>query len=553
MTELRINSYASRKCPVVTRWDYDPSRKGLETKPSDGELRRQTQGIEFERGIIDEIISLGGFPLTDLRELSWSESIVETKSALLKNEGVILGSALECSESGRTGAPDILVYLQEGWLPIDIKNHQFSKSGKDEIEISTLEQFTTGFSSVEIGTIDPAHMLKDGLQLAHYQCLLEELGFGNDSGRAGIIDNSRRLTWVDLKLPSNSKKSISLLDEYKREFSFRVEIARTEIDRAENSATLPIVFPIKKAECSTCKWEDVCREILEAEDHVSLLSGINKNQAALLVDLGFARRSDLAKIDVNNPPIITDVGIQEKDWINWHDTALAYFHEEKFMRRGISTIEVPRASVEVDVDMESIDGRVYLWGIYVTNHSALKMEEGFIDRFSYFEGPIDGDIELKVFEKFWLWLLGLKQQCDDSSVSLRFYVYSGPTAEYKHIYSLGQNLDSSLTRKFLEQFIKSEYWVDLLPIVKDCLVSSDDYSLKTVAKWSGFSWRSTNPGGDQSQVWYESAISNNGSDSQAMLQELLEYNEDDVLATKSLREWLGSSSFRSISEINFSH
>ena len=56
MTELRINSYASRKCPVVTRWDFDPSRKGLETKPSEGELRRQIQGIEFERGIIRSFV-----------------------------------------------------------------------------------------------------------------------------------------------------------------------------------------------------------------------------------------------------------------------------------------------------------------------------------------------------------------------------------------------------------------------------------------------------------------------------------------------------------------
>ena len=296
MTEIRINSYASRECPVVTRWDYDPTRKGLEATPSDGQARRQAQGIEFERGILSEIISLGNLSITDLREMAWSDSVELTKSALLKNDGVILGSALQCSESGRTGAPDILIYLHDGWIPVDIKHHQFLKSGSGEVEISTLEQLTFGATSNENGTIDSKNFHKDGFQLAHYQCQLNELGFGNDSGRAGIIDNSRKLIWVNLHLPLNSKKSISIIDEYKNAFEFRVQIATTELNRIENSEIPPLVEPINQTDCSTCRWNDVCRDILESEDHVSLLYGINKNQAAQLVDLGFSSRSELAKI-----------------------------------------------------------------------------------------------------------------------------------------------------------------------------------------------------------------------------------------------------------------
>jgi predicted RecB family nuclease len=177
------------------------------------------------------------------------------------------------------------------------------------------------------------------------------------------------------------------------------------------------------------------------------------------------------------------------------------------------------------------------------------MEDGFISRFSYFEGPITDKIELMIFQNFWSWLLDLKKRCDDALVSIKFYVYAGPAAEYKQIYELTERSDPSRSKASIDEFLRGESWVDLLSVVKSALISSSDYSLKTVAKWAGFNWRSTDPGGDQSQAWYEAVVADNNSESRKMLKQLLEYNEDDVLATKSLREWLDKTTFRSISMI----
>lgn len=61
---------------------------------------------------------------------------------------------------------------------------------------------------------------------------------------------------------------------------------------------------------------------------------------------------------------------------------------------------------------------------------------------------------------------------------------------------------------------------------------------------AGFQWRDEDPGGDQSTVWYERAVSH---PDQGVREEnrarLLAYNEDDVKATAAIREWLTRISF----------
>ena len=71
-----------------------------------------------------------------------------------------------------------------------------------------------------------------------------------------------------------------------------------------------------------------------------------------------------------------------------------------------------------------------------------------------------------------------------------------------------------------------------------------------MAVWAGHKWRNPDPGGDQSQVWYEQAVNGLIAADRKRKQEVLEYNEDDVLATKFLREWLDTANFRSIASVS---
>ena len=58
--------------------------------------------------------------------------------------------------------------------------------------------------------------------------------------------------------------------------------------------------------------------------------------------------------------------------------------------------------------------------------------------------------------------------------------------------------------------------------------------LKVLATRAGFSWRDEDPSGEASIGWYE--LARDGD--HASLQRLLDYNEDDVRATRALRDWL---------------
>ena len=80
-----------------------------------------------------------------------------------------------------------------------------------------------------------------------------------------------------------------------------------------------------------------------------------------------------------------------------------------------------------------------------------------------------------------------------------------------------------------------ECFVDLYAVMREHYVGADGLGLKKVAAVAGFTWRDTDPGGAQSQVWLDELRA--GGDP-ALRRRLLAYNEDDVRATLVLREYL---------------
>ncbi len=61
------------------------------------------------------------------------------------------------------------------------------------------------------------------------------------------------------------------------------------------------------------------------------------------------------------------------------------------------------------------------------------------------------------------------------------------------------------------------------------------YGLKQICKFLGFSWRSTKAGGAQSIFWYEEWLATGNRE---ILNTIIDYNEDDVRATKFLKDWI---------------
>jgi len=78
--------------------------------------------------------------------------------------------------------------------------------------------------------------------------------------------------------------------------------------------------------------------------------------------------------------------------------------------------------------------------------------------------------------------------------------------------------------------------IDILEVLRPAVVFPlSFYSLKDIASYLGFRWRSDDASGANSVLWFEEWLKKK---SQKMMQKILEYNEDDVRATSHLKQWL---------------
>jgi predicted RecB family nuclease len=97
------------------------------------------------------------------------------------------------------------------------------------------------------------------------------------------------------------------------------------------------------------------------------------------------------------------------------------------------------------------------------------------------------------------------------------------------------------TREQVHAFISSSAWVDIYRSVSTQLLCARGKGLKVIAPVAGFRWRDPEAGGENSMRWYRDAVGLDGAEPDGSQRErLLAYNEDDVRATKALREWMSS-------------
>ena len=69
-----------------------------------------------------------------------------------------------------------------------------------------------------------------------------------------------------------------------------------------------------------------------------------------------------------------------------------------------------------------------------------------------------------------------------------------------------------------------------------------DYSIKTLAKYLGFSWRDTHPSGAASIKWFHRWVDSGDLE---IKQRILDYNEDDCRATRVLLDGIRALPVRS--------
>lgn len=567
MTGELLNSRVAVQCARRAHNDHDPTMSDLPLV--DVPLSRWAEaGITFEEAVVTYLISKFGDSCVDLRSLRHADAIPATSEAMDSAIPVIIGGALPDDIAGRRrGRPDLLILsgMRDdgawGYLPADIKSHQVLRATKTgSINAIALDRLTDsdGWSTQSGLSPNSAHRLTDLMQLAHYWRLLEACGHDADRGPVGGLVGSDTfasdepfLVWQSLTEPdfstfsrSRGTAKRSALERYDHEFGFRVKVVDVAEQQGQPDAPLPLVRPVIIDECDSCPWHDVCfEEVGDSEPSVHIVSGrLGLREWNALRSVGVITVEDLAGLSLDDPRLASywpELDIKQaraqsrlEDAVTRAQMSLA---GERLRATGGRAHEVPGADVEVDFDLEwDADGRLYLWGLLVTDGNGQRLES------VYSWDPLDEGGEADLASVAIARLVSLRKEAEASGLSFRVYHYSHPEISMVRSLIRRGGPHPWPSEEWWEEFT-SECFVDLLPIVKAGFIGLRGLGLKEVAQAAGFEWQDDDPGGEQSLDWIEEARHATDADvREAARRRLLDYNTDDVMATLAVRRWLES-------------
>lgn len=545
-----LGAYAARSCPVATQWDV---LRPVEPAPAPAFLAALGQaGEAFEAEVFGSLLGL--YPDAQRVEgsLPAAEREARTVAAMDRGVALILGARLPVDRSGmRVAQPDILV--RDGaspssgrwrYLAVDVKHHRVvvEVGGGAAAVVQSLEQLAPPDEALAtgIGRRDSTAK-RDLLQLAHYQRTLEGCDRATrGSPWAGVLGREGVVAWYRLDEPmwqhtdrhGTTFPQASSLEAYDREFADRLDIA-VAAARHVSDPTSPLpVQPIRITECPNCRWRAHCDRLLAERQDASLLPAVRLDVWRTLHAVGLDTMPALLTADPADPPS----GLTSEAFQRIRDEAAAYTGDAPIYRqRHVSRLRIPRAQVEVDVDMENVEGGAYLWGTFTTDRTGAGLvAAGYRSFVDWSADPAVAGAA--AFASFWAWLRDLRGRCADTGVSFAAYCWS-QAAENTWLRVGGADLG---IEGEVEAFIDSPAWIDLLPIVRSQVITGFGFGLKLVAPLTGFHWRDDDPGGAQSMQWWHHAVDPTASPAVRDRQRarLLAYNQDDVAATAHLRGWL---------------
>jgi hypothetical protein len=532
---ILLSGYAAKSCARAVHNAYDPTvpRPAERVTP---ELQALFDtGVDFETGVLDAWAALRLPGYVDLRDLDDDKRvhIGATLGAMRAGAAIIVGGRLPDDHDGaRTGKPDILLHDGDrGYHPADIKAHHVLDRRFDNAPASTLKA-PAWSDAVLLPDGGARHREEDLLQLAHYWRMLEACGHQAGEPRGAICGTDRPgdpvLLWYDLRTPAfrtfsrtGGVATRSALERYDHEHGFRrrvADVARQRRGTPDDPA--PLVEPIGQDECASCRWAPVCVDTLPAGDLSAELRGALGVREYLALRAAGRTVADLAAEDPDAllaGPYGGEVGhLRTRAFRLRKAVTSARLARDGLVVRRRDGHDVPHADVEVDIDVEwGADDVVYLWGLLVT-------EDG-VSTYTPFAAFAATDEE-RLARACLDHLAAVAADAAARGRGLLVFHYASP--EPRH------------ARRFPPLPpgpAHPDAWIDLLPLVRAAVDSRAGHGLKVIARHgAGHVWRDPDPGGLQSQQWH--AAARDGDPVAA--RRLLDYNEDDVRATRAIREWL---------------
>ena len=339
-----------------------------------------------------------------------------------------------------------------------------------------------------------AHELKPAsrMQLTFYSLLLEKVQ-GVFPAKAAIVNRDGEWRWFE------PKESIA---------EFQDVLARLQEIRAGEKP--PLV--LRKACMDTSPWGEACKRQAEAAHDIALLYNVDVKKLAALRGFGVHTVEDAANLSVEDlagaAPGLTAHGLEVAKY------------QAQSLRDGTvfikEAIDLPSSPYEIyfDIETDGPNDADYLYGFLINDG---KKEPHYVSFVA--EKPED---EGKMWKEFLAWIETLPSD---------YVVYHYAPYEPSRLKLLTSRHGGSPA---LTAF--AEHLIDLKPLAtKRVTYPLYFYGLKYICKFLGFSWTGELQSGGASIDWYERWCE---TGDRHVLDQIIQYNEDDVRATIFLKNWL---------------
>jgi predicted RecB family nuclease len=472
------------QCPKRVERDLfeDPSLRD-EVSPFIAMLWRR--GALYEH----EVLNQGALTVLDLSEFEGDEKEQRTLEAMRRGEPLIYNGRIHADDL--LGVPDLLRHNGDGYTPIDIKSGR-GKEGGGEDE-------------------DGKPKLHYAVQLALYVDVLERLGL-SASRRGVIFDVHGAEHLYDLTAPRGPKTPQSLWDEYQTHLATaRAIAARTLSPRGALASA-----------CKLCHWYTGCCAELRAADDLTLIPVLGRAIRDAMVDT-IPSVAALAQINpdafiVKAKTAFKGVGPDRLRTFHARAKLLSEPGAQPYLKAPI-TLPVSDLELFFDIEVDPLRDLTYLHGI-VERRGGEADSERFVAFFTDEETP---EAERDAFAQAVAYLQA------DPAATIWYYSKYERTIYRKLQLRYPEVCSSEAIEALFDPARSIDLYNDVVTRATEW--PTNDQSIKTLAKYLGFSWRDTNPSGAASIEWFDQWVRTRDP---AVKARILSYNEDDCRATRVL-------------------
>ena len=547
VTGVSLDASVTTRCRRRVHLDHDPAVADTPRALPDPSLEQRRADAREHRDRVGELIGAAHRDLwaTVPGDAPARERAEATVVAVSAGAGLIWNAQLPRDRAGgRRGGAELLVRVPGGgYVPVLVVRHRVTDPGQGARTTPLLEPFPGRARH------DPTRKVRsqprDLLRLAHLTRMLGAAGWAphDDVATArtgGVVGlDGDVVVWHDLTA-EHWPGGRSTMSEYDARFADRVAVA---VAAATGGPALAL--PSRVTECRRCPWWPTCEAELADGQDVSLV--VRGESATALRTADVLTVSQLAAMDPTKEPPVPLPGMAFADTIA---LARAWLQGLSVVRR-VPSVPVTRADVEVDVDMESFgEAGAYMWGVLLSFPGGARdgdQPAGY-RAFATWE-PVPTDDEARSFAEFWTWITGVRDTALASGRTFAAYCYN-EQAENRWLLGSAERFAGKPgipPVADVQAFIDADSWVDLFAVVNEWFLCAHGKGLKRIAPAAGFAWRDAEAGGENSMRWYRDAVALDGGTPDPLQRtRLLEYNEDDVGATRALREWMSSPAIETV-------